>query len=224
MRYLETEGKTVEEAIEKALSQLGLARNEVMIDVLEEGSRGIFSFGSRLARIRVRPTATTASVKKLIATLLDKMDIEAAVNVEEKEGIFFVDIETGGMDGLLIGKGGRTLVALQHILGRMIGRIDQRARVMVDVGGYRARQHDILRRRARELAERVKQTGREYAMDPLASPERRVVHMALTDDPNVRTYTVGEGDQRRVVVAPALSGNRERNFSSTTEGYFYRNT
>jgi spoIIIJ-associated protein len=130
------------------------------------------------------------------------MGIEGSVTAEFREEISHVDIESSGMDGLLIGRNGTTLQALQHIVSRMAYRRNPNHRVVIDVGGYRARRMSFLRKKALSLAERVKAGGQEMMMEPLQSAERRIVHIALNADPDVRTYTVGEGVLRSVVVAP----------------------
>ncbi len=206
MRSVEEEGKTYEEAVEKALINLGIEPEQADIKILEEGSRGVFNIGGRPWRVQVSLAWDEGAAKRVVWELLSKMGIEGTVGVEERDGIYFVNISTSGSDGLLIGKYGRTLDALQHLVARMVNQLRPRTKVVVDVGQYKERQHEMLRKKAFGVAEKVKGTQKEIAMEPLRSSERRVVHLALADDPGVRTYTVGEGNERSVVVAPNTLG------------------
>jgi len=205
MKFVEEEGKTVEDAIERAMNKLEIEPNQARIEIIDEGSTGgILRIGSKPARVRVsaldRPDAV--SIKEMVQKVLDLMQFYSKVAVNEKEGAFVADINTEKLDGLLIGKGGKTLEALQHIVSRIAGRRFPGVRVNVDVGGYKARHNQLLRRKAREAADKVRRLGEEVTLDPLLSGERRVIHVALQNDPDVRTYTVGNGPTRSVVVAP----------------------
>lgn len=144
-----------------------------------------------------------ADVRELVLDLLRTMQIPAAVQVTQGPDSVEVTITTDGMDGLLIGKRGQTLVALQHVIGRLVSKeFGISGRVTVDVGGYRQRRETQLIDKARALAEKVRITGREINLEPLHAPDRRVVHMALAGMRGVRTYTVGQGLHRNVVIAP----------------------
>lgn len=213
MKFVEEEGKTVEEAIEKAMEKLGIEPAQARIEIIDEGSTGgILGIGRKPARVRVSAMdkASPSEVRELVQKLLLLMTFDSKVAVNEKEGVFTADISIGELDGLLIGREGRTLEALQHITNRIAGRMYPGVRVNVDVGGYKARHNQLLRRKAKETAERVRRFGKEVTMDPLQSRERRIVHLALQNDPDVRTYTVGNGPVRNVVVAPREKSKEDR--------------
>ena len=117
-----------------------------------------------------------------------------------------VDI-TGGDPGKIIGRGGRTLSALEYLTNAVVNRDETRdkmgsVRVNIDVGGYKERRDERLRGEARKAAARVRKTGFAVELDPMNAGERRVIHMALADDPSVRSESSGEGRDRRVVVKP----------------------
>lgn len=144
-----------------------------------------------------------ADVRALVLDLLQTMQVPAEVQVAQGPDSVDVLITTDGMDGLLIGKRGQTLVALQHVVGRLVSKeFGITGRVTVDVGGYRQRRETQLVEKARALAEKVRVTGREINLEPLHAPDRRVVHMALAGMRGVRTYTVGQGLHRNIVIAP----------------------
>ena len=213
MKFVEEEGKTVEKAIEKAMLKLSIERAQARIEIIDEGSTGgVLGIGRKPARVRVSAMdkADASHVKELVQKLLLLMTFDAKVTVNEKEEVFNADINTEKLDGLLIGREGRTLEALQHITNRITGRMYPGARVNVDVGGYKARHNQLLRRKAKDTADRVRKSGKEVTMDPLQSRERRIVHLALQSDPDVRTYTVGNGTVRNVVVAPREKSKENR--------------
>jgi spoIIIJ-associated protein len=205
MKFVEEEGKTVEDAIERAMSKLGIEPTEARIEIIDEGSTGgMLGIGSKPARVRVSvmDAPDSEGIGELVQQVLGFMQIATNVAVNDKDGVFTAEISSDELDGLLIGKEGKTLEALQHIVSRIAGRRYPGVRVNVDVGGYRARQHQLLRRKARGAADRVKRQGKEVTLDPLLSGDRRIVHLTLQNDPDVRTYTIGSGPARSVVVAP----------------------
>jgi len=201
MKFVEEEGKTVEEAIERAMEKLGIEPEQARIEIIDEGSTGgVLGIGRKTARVRVSvmDRAEASDIRELVQKLLLLMTFDAKVAVNEKEGVFTADINTEKLDGLLIGREGKTLEALQHITNRITGRMYPGARVNVDVGGYKARHNQLLRRKAKEAADRVRKFGKEVTMDPLQSRERmwwwRPVRNRKRTGPPVRH---NQGDIRR---------------------------
>jgi spoIIIJ-associated protein len=209
-----SEGKNVDDAIEKALERLGVTRDQVDFEVLEEGSQGMFGLiGAKQARVVVRKKGpdgdVSAKIEEMVKDLLRLMDISGQVTIRLEDDIHRVDIETAGLDGLLIGKKGESLEDMGHLLRRMVGKqLKKSVRMDIDVGGYKRRRSSALKSKALSLAARVKATGKEMQMEPLSAAERRVVHLALADDPQVRTHTVGDGDVKNVVISSARRGAR----------------
>ena len=202
---IESTGRSVEEALQRALAELGARRADVRVEVLESGSSGFLGlFGNRPARVRVeRLVRHHDSIRELVLDLLQAMQIPADVRVEQSADSIDVTITTQGLDGLLIGRRGQTLTALQHVIGRLVSKeFGQNGRITVDVGDYRRRREVQLVEKARALALKVRATGREINLEPLHAPDRRIVHLALAGMQGVRTYTVGQGLHRNVVIAP----------------------
>ncbi|MFH1278571.1 MAG: RNA-binding cell elongation regulator Jag/EloR [Candidatus Eisenbacteria bacterium] len=211
MKSVIGEGRTDEEALDQALKKLGVRIDEVHVEVLEEKRGLLFGLlGGRKIRVKVtHQQGTEEKIEKVLSGILRRLDIGARVEVRKDEGDYHVEVITLEGDGLLIGKHGETLHALEHLLNRIVHKDpNEPGRVRVDVGGYRERRDDQLRSRALQMAERVKESGREVSTDPLYSPDRRVIHLALTGDPKIRTYTVGDGLYKSVVVAPSQGGPR----------------
>ena len=202
---VESTGRTVEDALQSALSTLGARREDVRWDVLDAGAARLLGlFGSRPARVRVeRMPQAPADERQTVLDLLSTLGVQAEVEVKRDGDLLDVAILTGDADGLLIGRRGETLAALQHVLGRLISKQFQfTGTVAVDVGGYRRRREAQLEDKARVLAVKVQATGRAIHFEPLHAHDRRVVHGALAAVTGVRTYTAGRGSHRSVVIAP----------------------
>jgi spoIIIJ-associated protein len=210
------EAKTVDEAVEKGLQRLGLTRDEVEIEIIDEGSKGVLNLiGAKNAKVVVRQkddSAETASkIEELLTNVLSLMGVSSQVSVRMEEDVQKVKIDTAGADGLLIGKKGQNLEALEHLLRRMVGKqLKRSVRMQVDVGGYRERRIAALKSKAVSLASRVKASGKEMQVEPLSAAERRIIHLALVGDPQVKTFTVGDGELKNVVIAPQRRNARAR--------------
>ena len=208
METLEVTGRSVEEAIEIALDQLGAERDQVEVDVLSPGRGGILGFGAEPARIRVTlttpPTGLATVARLTVDNLIREMKVSASSSIrsqdEDEEDTIQIDLE-GEDSGLLIGRRGETLRALQFIVNLVVSR-RATGRVLLDVEGYRDRRYASLRSLATRVAERVASSGRSITLEPMAPNERRVVHMALANHPSVVTESAGMGDDRKVTILP----------------------
>jgi spoIIIJ-associated protein len=216
MQSIETSGKTIDQALEKALKELSVRKEEVDIEVLEEthsGLRGIF--GGKMVRIRVTRRGAGASagdagssdvIRQIIAEVLGFMGVDHSITIEESADTTFVNITSSGLDGLLIGRRGETLASIQHVVNRIFtSRTGRHSKITVDVGGYVRRKHRLLVEKAQRLADRVRQTQKEYDFEPLKASERRIIHLAVADFEDVTTYTIGDGLLRKVVISPKTS-------------------
>lgn len=208
-RTIETTGRDVTEATRKALRKLGVGRKEADVTVLEEGRRGFLGiFGGAPARVRVTCDETTrVRAEKVLSTILRLMTFSSQLHINEEKNSIQIGIETAGADGLLIGKGGHTLSSIEYILNRMLQRENnKRARVLLDVSGYKSKREDFLRKKVLSLAKQVKSAKKELTMEPLNATDRRVVHAVLKADPAVETKSVGSGRVKSIVVSPVKRG------------------
>ncbi len=199
--YIETEGDTVEEAIEHALNELEATREQVTIDIISEPTKGILNFGAKPAKIRatLKQDVSTAP-ETILREILNRMQIDAEVESEFVDGSTHLNIATDS-PALLIGKHGQTLDAIERLLNCIINKASLvKKRVFVDTEGYRGRREDRLIEMARQVAEKVRYTDREVVLAPMSARDRRVIHVALKEDNVVSTYSQGEGEMRRVVV------------------------
>jgi spoIIIJ-associated protein len=201
---IEVEAENLEKAIEKGLETLSLKDKEQMDwEVLpsEEGSP---------VRLKVKkkedsPESSSKEdlVRKEISTMLEKLGTTGKIRIEEENEKFYVDIRTKDMDGMLIGKSGKTLESFQHLLSRIIHSKDNSIELVIDIAGYRRKKEHTLTTRARAFAEEVKRSKREYIFQPLPPSLRRSIHLAVSEIKGVRTYTIGDTELKKVVIAPA---------------------
>ena len=209
-RAVEHRGPTVEAAVESALDELGVTEQDVRVEVLEEPEEG------REALVRVSVKAPEVSLEDLeeqadavadfLEELLAKMDIDAIAEPTQDGTRIYVDIVDGDEDdlALLIGRYGQTLDSIQELTRMIVGnRLDERIRVVVDVEDYRKRREAKLVENAREVAERVSESGVEEELDPMTPYERKLVHDAAAEVSGVKTSSRGEEPNRYVVILPS---------------------
>lgn len=199
--YIETEGTTVDEAIERALTQLNVAREAVTIDILSEPTKGILKFGAKPARVRAtRREDADSAPDTILKELLNRMGINADIEAEEIDGNTQLNMLTD-VPALLIGRHGQTLDALERLLNCILNKeSDAKNRVFIDAAGYRVRREQSIVELAHQVAAKVRHTGREVVLAPMSPRDRRIIHLTLKTDNVVHTYSQGEGDTRRVVV------------------------
>lgn len=251
---LEVIAPTIEEAVSRGARELGVEADDLEVEILDEGSKGVLGVGSRQARVRltiggqvarsdaahaeaeagmradegVPPAAATADLeeeqelieededaltlrlaREAVEDLLKLMDVEARIEAHwgepdspGKMSPLFIDI-TGEDLSLLIGRRGDTLEDLQYIVRLIMGKeLKKPVPVIIDVEGYRQRREQTLRRLARRMAEQAIERGRTLSLEPMPPNERRVIHVELRNDPQVKTKSVGEGDSRKVTIIP----------------------
>jgi spoIIIJ-associated protein len=223
---VEGEGETIDDALDEALTSLGISRDEAEVEVVQEARRGLFGLGAQRARVRVSPRTVPAAMERpvaepvgvsalgtgsvaedavqLLQRLVELMGFRARIDSTggEERGEVCLQISSDAR-GLLIGRHGQTLDALEHLVTRLVSRRDEGfSRIVLDAEGYRERRRRELVDTAHRLAAHVRKTGRAEAMDPLNARERRIVHLTLASDATVSTRSAGEGALRHVVISP----------------------
>ncbi len=206
MSATEHSGRTVAEALDRALAALGVSRDEVEVEVIQEPRPALLGLGGREAKVRVARKATPgAFAQQEVEQLLSLMGYEGQATVEESADGISLTLVGQEMDSL-IGRDGKTLDALEFLLGlHMARRQGQWIPIVVDTQGYRARRESTLIATAQQAAERAAREGAPVFLEPMESRDRRTVHTVLQGDPRVTTASEGEGEQRRVVVHPKES-------------------
>jgi len=226
---IEKSAKTVQQAINDALDELGLSVDDVIIEVLDEGEGGgLLGLGRRPAKVRVTAeeaeaaaetetaeyygddedyagdpeTPEEAETTSYVAAILSGIGIHGKISSYREEDTLHIEV-TGQDCGAAIGRHGETLEAIQYLASLVANKVSEsRIRVVVDIGGYRRRREDTLISMAERAADKVVRTGINYSLDPMNPAERRIVHSALQNFPGVTTFSEGEEPERHVVIAP----------------------
>lgn len=229
MKSLEVEGTSIDDAIEKALQALGVARDQVAIDILASPTKGVLGIGGRKAKVRVSirppvdsepsaqpPPAVASSAaptpgpvdselmeraRSLLQDIVDHMGFTVTVTAAEDDGMIVLSIE-GDSSGMLIGRHGQTLDAFEYFLHRALSREEGPARVMVDCERYRVRRRETLQAMATRMAQQAKIKRKPITIDSLSPRERRIVHLVLQNEPGVTTRSTGEGFYRDLQIVP----------------------
>lgn len=212
MSTLEIEEKSVEVAIALACEKLKLPQEKLDIEIISKGSSGIFGIvGAKKAKIRVTPKvmpfdAAAERAKEILTEILKHIDLPTVVESKAENDYLYLNIISNG-SGLLIGKRGKTLNALQYLLAKILQRdIGENVSVVIDTENYRAKRETSLTELACQLSEKVKRTRQPLTTGPMNAQDRRIIHLALKEDFEVRTKSRGEGKLRRVVIYPVKKG------------------
>jgi spoIIIJ-associated protein len=197
-------GQTVEEAVESALAQLNTTKDRTDVAIIDEGKKGFLGiFGSRPAVVKVTVIIDPIEeAKKFLLQVSEQMG--APIDIEMKrDGKQILFVMTGEKIALLIGKRGQTLNSLQYLTQLIINRFsNQYLTVILDAEDYRNRRNDTLIQLAHRLALKAVKTGKDVALEPMPSYERKVIHTALSDNKRVKTFSDGSDPHRHIVISP----------------------
>lgn len=199
MKSIETQGKTVDQAIEIGLYKLGVTRDQVKISILEQA--GLFN----KARVRLSLDSSSEAetgLKELVEQITQLMGLSVDVYVEEKEDVFVVDV-TGQDAAIFIGKRGDNLEGFGFLINSIYNKgkkADEYKRVIVDSDGYKQKREETLKILAARTASRVVNSGRSVKLEPMSANERRIIHTALADHAKVDTVSNGKEPYRYITV------------------------
>ncbi len=200
MNVIEVEAKTKEQALEKASDQLNLPVYELKYEILEEEKGGLFGIKKNVKLRIMYSQQGDKKIEKLLFSILEKMHIQADLETEEDDEHIIVKMNSDDA-GILIGKQGRTLEALQYILNIMYGKIDKDAKkIILDIESYRKKREITLRNLAKSTAKRVLDTGRSITLEPMNPYERRIIHITLKESRYVKTRSDGNGLYKKVTI------------------------
>jgi len=216
-KSIEVQGRTEDEAIETALEQLGMARDDVSVEIVEQARTGFLGLKNTPAIVKVFYEAKEERAEQVdvfLSGLFKHMDIEVDLDISEADGSINV-ILTGKDPGALIGRRGETLDAIQHLSNYVVNRsVSGRVRINLDAENYRQRRNEALESLATRTAGKVIKYRRNMTLDPMNAYERHVIHTALQEHKNVSTFSVGSEPNRRVVVAFGESGESSQSSES----------
>ena len=203
MKSIEVEGKTVEEALNTALNELGIDRKYVEVEVLDHGSKGLFNV------IGVKPAKIKASIKydyakeaeRFLTDLFKYMNVEVRVAIKDEEDILKIDLSGNNM-GIIIGYRGENLDSIQYLVSLIVNKIHvlPHKKVIIDTENYRSKREETLKGVAIKTANRVIKTKKSFKLEPMNPYERRIIHSALQANEFVVTHSEGEEPFRRVVI------------------------
>ena len=274
MNMIKFEGKTIDEAIEKACRELGAPREKLNVEIVAEGTSGFFGLGSKPAKIKARlmniyieeeiadapalktpeespvgesaaaaaklpppqtaPASSTPAsgagggrketrppkkesrpatseadremgekARTILAGILERMNIDAPVSLEIREDVIALNIRGDG-GGLIIGKRGQNLDALQYIVNKAANRSgEEKKMIVIDTEAYRQRREDALASLAERLGQKVKKTRKAVTVSHMNAHDRRIIHLTLQGDSSLVTKSRGEGEYRKIIIMPA---------------------
>ncbi len=202
MKSVETMGKTVEEAVALALSELGLKEEDVEIEVIDSGSKGFLGMGARDAKVKVSYTFDPEkAAKKFLDELFEVWGENVEIWTRLEDDVLKIELAGDNM-GVIIGKRGDTLDAIQYLVSLYVNKGGKEfLKVSVDTENYREKRNKTLESLSKKLAIRVAKTRKNMTLEPMNSYERRIIHATLQNDRYVTTYSIGQSPNRRVVIA-----------------------
>ena len=203
-KKIEISAKSKDEAIALALEKLGVSEDEVNITVVEEGNKGFLGMGAKDAVVEVEvKDLPMIRAEKFLKDIFAGLNIEVNIKAERNENGIFVDLSGDSM-GIVIGKRGETLDSLQYLTTLVANKglsKDDYTKISLDTENYREKRNAALESLAHKLASKVVRTGRNTTLEPMNAYERRIIHATLQNDEKVTTYSVGQGMNRKVVIA-----------------------
>jgi spoIIIJ-associated protein len=202
MKTVIAKGKTVEEAIQSALEELGTTADKVTTKILDIPSTGLIGmFSNRYAKVEVTLNDDTSDTcKNFLSDVFGAMGLDVTTDISYDEDIMKVNLLTDDT-GVLIGRRGQTLDALQYLTGLAVNRDhDEYTKISLDVANYREKRKAILQDLADRLAQKVQRTKRKYVLEPMNPYERRIIHASLQNYKNITTYSEGEEPFRHIVI------------------------
>jgi spoIIIJ-associated protein len=197
-------GQTVEEAVESALAQLNTTKDRADVAIIDEGKKGFFGiFGSRPAVVKVTVIIDPIEeARKFLLQVSEQMGAPISIEIK-RDGKQVLFVMTGEKIALLIGKRGQTLNSLQYLTQLIINRFsNQYLTLILDAEDYRNRRNDTLIQLAHRLALKALKTGKDVALEPMPSYERKVIHTALSNNKRVKTFSDGSDPHRHIVISP----------------------
>ena len=205
MKVAEKYARTVEEATKAAIEELGVKKDDpnLEIEVIDEGSKGVFGWGNKFARVKaILKNDAEDITDEIIQKILSYLDLTGEIEKKQMGDVLRLNIIGGDM-GILIGKRGQTLDALQFLLSLIYNKKKKdKAKIILDIEGYRERREHSLKEMALKLAEKAKYDRKNVTLDPMMPNERRIIHLTLQNHPDVITFSQCEEPMRRVVISP----------------------
>lgn len=203
MIIIEKSGKTIDEAVNAALTELGTTKENVEIEVINEGKRGILGLGAEDAKVRVKMDENPLQkAQKYVETIMNSFGIEVELKGSYEDETVNIEIVGDSVEvGKVIGRRGDTLDALQYLTSLVVNKGEENyIRVTIDTENYRGKREETLIKLAKRMAGVVSRTRKSVTLEPMNPNERRIIHSALQEYRNVTTYSTGKDPNRSVVI------------------------
>lgn len=195
MKVVEASGKDLNEAIENGIKKLAVRQDEVNHEIISQEENE--------TKVRLTIKEPHQHLIALTTFILTSCGFKPTISVTKDDRGLYLNIKTRHTDAILIGKKGETLWSLQYLISRLMKRFHPNLKILVDVGSYRMRRNNFLKKKAEAIACIVLQTGREMALDPLTRREQQIVEAKLSEIKGVKIYTIGKGVSKNVIIAPS---------------------
>lgn len=213
---IEVEGKTVSEATINACEQLGVTRNQVDIEVISEGSKGLLGFGRSPAKVKAKIIESNLSekglkAKKVLDDILSYFCEQYSVNLRETADRIKLDVKMSDNRGLIIGKSGEMLKSLEFLIGKISSRTTESGkakRIYIDIEGYKRRKEDSISKMVKDSVKKVRRNRKPITLNPMSAYERRITYITLKRERGIRYDTEVEGDKKRITIIPESSRQR----------------
>ncbi len=205
MKIIKRQGKSEFEVVTGFMKEFNLKRNQFTYEIIDKGSNGFFNlFGAKPVVINFSLQNDDAGIQLFIEGILKHMDVEYhKVTTQKKNDTVLVDLVGVKEKGFVIGKDGRLLNSIQHLVNRMLlNKGVTEIQVVVDCEGYRQNHEKQIMVKAKDIAQKVKQRKKSYTFDPMRASDRKLIHRFIEKDNGLRTMTVGKGEMKRVVMMP----------------------
>ena len=195
-------GKNLDDAINEGLAELGLSKDEAEIEIIDEGSKGFLGIGGKEACVRIYGTISVENkAVKFLSSMVSRICDDVEYNVERDSEDRVVITMSGPNMGILIGRHGDTLDALQYLTSLYINKASKEyVKIVLDTENYRAKRKETLVKLARRLGSQVVKSGESITLEPMSPGERRIIHSTLQNNKLIQTVSVGEEPNRRVVI------------------------
>jgi spoIIIJ-associated protein len=204
MAKIEVSAKTLDEAKILAAEKLGMPVDDIQYEILESATNGFFGIAAKPCKISAwsGDFDTDDKASEFLNKILPLMGVDATVNVKKGENNTLNVNISGDKMGIVIGRRGETLDALQYLTSVIVNKnSDDYIKVTVDTENYRAKREETLVRLANKVADKVIKNGRNMTLEPMNPFERRIIHSSLQENEYITTYSIGEEPNRKVVVA-----------------------
>lgn len=222
---IEKEGKTVSEATITACEDLGVPRSELEVEVLQEGSKGVLGIGAKNARVRITVKDESLSEKglrskKVLEGILNHLVPSYTVGIYENADKIKLDIKNTNDKGLLIGKKGEMIKAMEYIVGKVAARDcddGKEKRVSIDVDGYKRKREDTISRVVKDTAKKVRKSRKPFTLNPMSASERRIAYITLKKESGVSYETKVDRHEKRIIITPSSGARRDRDNNRSKE-------